>query len=237
VFSSDKLRGGVEINMKAAIGAASAALFLLVSLPASASVIYQSIPDLTVAPISEGCSQCSFAGAPDGQDLGQAFSLVTASTLTSITFAIGLNVWPTDVTLSIFENAGSTLGASLFSHTYSSFTSDVPTGQGTDVIGVNLDSGLTLAAGNYILFITNPTSLAVPQYFGQGSGNGIIVQDATSPPDSGTGFRLLGGEDLGLVLNDGAAIPEPATWTMMILGLVGIGYVVRRSRRGKPVVA
>jgi hypothetical protein len=50
-----------------------------------------------------------------------------------------------------------------------------------------------------------------------------------------TYYFSTNGEDQGLrvaslTLNDGLAVPEPATWTMMILGFGGVGALIRRRR-------
>jgi hypothetical protein len=72
---------------------------------ASASVVYQSIPDLAADPITNGyCSPCTFATF---QSIGQAFTLSTAQTLTSASFAVsGLDNWPSPVEIGIYTNAG-----------------------------------------------------------------------------------------------------------------------------------
>ena len=47
-------------------------------------------------------------------------------------------------------------------------------------------------------------------------------------------FQNSGGDNLGLILDNVtvAAIPEPATWAMMVLGFAGIGFMAyRRSRK------
>jgi len=50
------------------------------------------------------------------------------------------------------------------------------------------------------------------------------------------GYSVAGGGDygpnrLGAVVLGGGAVPEPATWAMMILGFLGVGAVLRTRRR------
>jgi hypothetical protein len=47
--------------------------------------------------------------------------------------------------------------------------------------------------------------------------------------DDGVGFRISGSSDrLSIVNLDSAAVPEPDTWAIMILGLFGTGAILRR---------
>lgn len=52
--------------------------------------------------------------------------------------------------------------------------------------------------------------------------------------------NTVGGGNAGVLLdavNVTAAVPEPATWAMMILGFVGVGFVAYRRRNQKPLAA
>ena len=59
---------------------------------------------------------------------------------------------------------------------------------------------------------------------GSGSGNGLIAP---------TGYSLTGKG----MLNGVAAVPEPATWAMFLVGFGGIGFVMRNSRRSRAATA
>lgn len=208
--------------------AGAALAFTVIAGSAGAATIYQSIPDLTVNPILNGyCSQCE----ANGQDIGQAFSIGTASTAKSASFAVASNYnWPTTVDLSIFANAGGVLGANLFSQSYSSFVSEVDTGFNTHVLTVNLGAGVALAAGNYYLFLTNPNSLAIPAYSG-GSNDLVYLQGAGSPPTVGSTVNTYT-SDIAVSISDTAAgVPEPTTWALMLTGFLGAGVALRSNRR------
>lgn len=217
---------------------AGAAVATAFALPASASVIYQSIPDLTVPNQNEAyCSQCG----GDGQDIGQAFTLANAAVATSASFDVQSDyVWPTSVDFSIFQNNGGVLGANLYAHTFSSFVSDVSTGFGTDVVTVNLGS-VSLAAGSYYLFLTNAASLGIPTYSG-GADGAVVVFNSGSPPSSGNGVSQISAflghsEDIGVSLSSGGAVPEPAAWALMLTGFMGAGAALRANRRRVAVAA
>jgi len=53
----------------------------------------------------------------------------------------------------------------------------------------------------------------------------------TSAGDYITGFDLSSTQNSFEVSNIGAAIPEPATWAMMIIGFGGVGAMLRGARR------
>src|SRR5437867_2426095 len=96
----------------------------MVACRAEASVVYQSIPDLTVAPFgSYGyCSQCF----GDGQQIGQVFSIADPATIGSATFATSSDFfWPSPVTVTVYQDLGGTLGTQVYNQTFSTFASDV----------------------------------------------------------------------------------------------------------------
>ena len=220
------------MNFRNALVAGATALMATFAgaVGAQANVIYQSIPDLTVNPVVNAwCSQCQ----SDGQNIGQFFTLGSSAVANTLTFAAdSAYVWPTAVTVDIFQDGGgNTLGANVYHQTFSSFASDTPTGFGTDVVSVNLGS-VALGAGSYDLFLSNPADFGFPG-FGGGPGNQIAEHvGAGSGPASGDGYYFIGGVDGGIQLAGAAGVPEPATWGMMLLGLGGLGAMMRSRRRG-----
>jgi hypothetical protein len=86
--------------------------------------------------------------------------------------------------------------------------------------------GQTLDAGSYLLFITNPIDLALPEYLNDGKGIFIINQ----PLADGATYKPIGnGFDLGVALSN--SVPEPSTWAMMLVGFAGLGYAGYRRAR------
>jgi hypothetical protein len=58
-----------------------------------------------------------------------------------------------------------------------------------------------------------------------------------NPPGSLPGTTsLVGINHAGVVVGD-TQIPEPATWTMMLLGFLGLGGVMRHSKRRQAIAA
>jgi PEP-CTERM motif len=99
-------------------------------------------------------------------------------------------------------------------------------------IGLN-----AFAAGNFDLSIASQVATWVTEGEGPAtSTNATVESDITMLLDTvhnnGTGFAM------GLISPDGvqgqilpsAAVPEPATWAMMLLGFIGLGYAARQRR-------
>ena len=211
----------------------------MVAAPAEAGVFYQSIPDLTVAPnIPEGaCSTCSGHG---DQWVGEAFSLSSTETVRSIQFTVATATFPTSVTLGFYDVGGSmTVGAQVganFTLSTSSFETITPGTQPTNIVTAVLEgSGETLTAGTYLLFITNTSDLALPEYLG--GGNGIFVRNGPPEVAPGQTYILLGNSfDIGVALSN--SVPEASTWAMMAVGFAGLGFAgLRRTRRSAAAVA
>jgi hypothetical protein len=204
------------------LGATSIVLGLASAAPAGAATLYQSIPDLTVAPaLNAWCSQCG----GDLQDIGQAFSLSSTATAMSLEFAVDNQyVWPTSVTVDIYQDFGGTVGTNIYNNTFSSFASDVATPYGTDVVGANLAGGVPLAAGDYLVFLYNTNSLGIPGYSG-GAGNQVYIEDATYPSLTGDSYNHLGW-DSAVSISDTAigSVPEASTCAMMLAGFAGLGF-------------
>jgi hypothetical protein len=165
------------------LASSALALALAAASPASASVIYQSIPDLTVAPSTNAwSSQCG----GDGQSIGQQFSLAAGATANSVSFAVQNDfAWPTSVTVGIYQDDGGVVGSVVYNTTFSSFMSEVDTGNNTDVVTVDIGS-VPLAAGSYLLFMTNPSNLGIPGYSGGAGGQiGVPVRHKHRSADWG----------------------------------------------------
>jgi hypothetical protein len=225
-----------EAIVKLVLRGVFAAALAVVAAPAGAGVFYQSIPDLTVTPsIPEGfCSTCSGSSA---QWIGEAFTLSALETVRSVTFTVTTGAalkpaWPVPVTLDFFQNTG-VVGANLFDHTFStsSFASVIAPTPDFDIVSVNIGgTGLSLAPGDYLIFLTNPTDLFIPAYSNLGLGTGVVVDSPTL--QAGDAFGSLGSErDIGVALSNSPVVPEASSWAMMTIGFAGLGFAALRRRR------
>jgi hypothetical protein len=106
----------------------------------------------------------------------------------------------------------------LLTGTSASFDITLHTAGGPDVIL----SGVKLTGSN-VFDIVAP------------AGSGESYTGATFTTEDGSGFDTF--KQLRLVLASTGAVPEPATWAMMLVGFGGIGMAMRRSRRRKPALA
>ncbi len=197
---------------------------------AAAATLYQSVADLTAAPaVNAWCSDC---GGMYGEDMGQQFTLTHSSLAQSLTFVVSNSpayAWQVPVTISIFHDAGGSTGASVFSQTYapSQFVSDANTGNGTDIVSVNLGSGVNMAAGNFVVFLYNVDTLGIPGFNG-GSGQGVFTFGVSGGVTTGTAYSPINafpvGHDLGVELTGTISpVPVPAALPLLGASLIGLG--------------
>jgi hypothetical protein len=221
------------MKIKSALMGAALAGSMFAAGAAQATVVYQSVPDLTVAPGPAWCSQCG----SDGQNVGQYFTLGASATVNTLTFVTtNWYNWPTSVTVSLFQDGGAnTIGASLYQNTFSSFASDVLSGNGTDIVTVKLGTML-LAAGSYDLFIYSPGSFTFDGLPG-GPGNQIIQFVAAGVgPSVGDGYYFIGANtDSGISI--GLSVPETSSWVMMLAGFAGLGFLGYRRNKATALSA
>jgi hypothetical protein len=216
-------------------GAALAGSIFAAGAAQAGQVVYQSVPDLAVAPGPAWCSQCG----SDGQNIGQFFTLASDAYVDTLTFVTSTSTyfpWPTSVTVSLFQDGGAnTIGASLYQNTFSSFASDVLSGNGTDIVTVKLGTML-LAAGSYDLFIYSPGSFTFDGLPG-GPGNQIIQFVAAGVgPSVGDGYYFIGANtDSGISI--GLSVPETSSWVMMLAGFAGLGFLGYRRNKATALSA
>ena len=111
----------------------------------------------------------------------------------------------------------------------------------TGDLGVGIDLGLgTLTAGSSKTFAyyygINQPGQNLNDLFSQAQGLGLnyLIGAQSSEngayPGLGSGAAFLGVSSVGTIAG---AVPEPATWAMMILGVGAVGFAMRRSRKAK----
>jgi hypothetical protein len=202
-------------SMKAIIAAA------VLAMPAFSSPLLASTLLDTGAP-----TNTSTRVANEGP--GQSVNVATNTTLTNIGFYsatpsggnVKYMIWDGTNNTLLFSIVGTTVTGSTPTLTYSpDFSFDLLAGNtyyfgiisdsaldvGFSFFGSIAQNGLTATGNN-----SNYTNYAAPSFFGTGTANINLV--------------LLGTQAAG-------AVPEPATWAMMILGFGAIGWSVRRGRK------
>jgi len=186
---------------------------------ARAAVLFQSIPDLTVAPEANAwCSSCF--GDFRVFDL---FTLGEAAVVRGITFAVQTSYFfPTDITVSIHGLEDGQPDAALFSQVFAVaelITED--TAFDTTLVSVAPAGGWALGAGIYYISFYSPENLGVPGYANPG---GQLFQAGGSSfiEDQSAAFRLLS--------DPPAPVPAPMSLALLGLGLVGLAAARRRAR-------
>ena len=159
---------------------------------------------------------------------GQGVNVATNTTLTNIGF---YSATPSggNVKYMIWNGTNSTL---LFSIVGTTTTGSTPT------LNFSPDFSLDLLAGNtYYFGIISDSPLDVGfSFFGSVSQSGLT---ATGNNSNYTNYATpsfvgTGGANINLVLlgtQAAGAVPEPATWMMMLIGFGAIGWSVRRGRK------
>jgi hypothetical protein len=194
------------------------------SAPATATTVYQSLPDLTVAPIVR--SYCSSCNVFLPFRIYDRFTLANDATVNSVTFAVDRSIYANSaINLSFFTPNGARPGAEVASYdlNFADLTSQNTATDNLFLVTADIGS-LALSAGTYDISFYNPNGLAIPAYFKSGGTlyqSGNFFQGESFYTDRAAAFSLdaMGG-----------AVPEPATWAMMIGGMGIVGGAMRRRR-------
>ena len=104
--------------------------------------------------------------------------------------------------------------------------------------GSNITGLANVTGSNNQFYLTGP-------FFLDGNGLGFSTAAGSAVNlfvTNGTGYRVnAGGLSTGLVTASAsavtAAVPEPATWAMMLLGFGGIGFAMRHRSKVRTTVA
>lgn len=200
---------------------------------ASASTVYNN-------PYSGVNADCSFGtvcavDAGRGDDFAaQQFTLSSADVLTGAAFLeLDPGTVPLDVNWAFLANDGvGGLPGTILAIGTDNFTSSVVVGSSFGLNETELTWNLgtvALGAGTYYLAIKADTTI-----HGNYLGFGVQTFGAAETHDGGltwaTGYE--GAPSVAVSLFDAkAAVPEPATWALMLVGFAGVGAAMRRRVR------
>jgi PEP-CTERM motif len=149
-----------------------------------------------------------------------------SGTVTGELFGLADNGFSTPTSIVITSNE-SALG--ITNNTITNFIGIVGTGfdvSGGAIIGADLLLNFIDPSGEFFQFRFNSTSEGAP------SGLNLLFWNGGNFPVVGTGNQ---GGFGGATYAEIAAVPEPSTWAMMVLGFAGIGFMAYR-RKSKPAL-
>lgn len=178
-----------------------------------------------------GAATFGLASYPGGSDLGAVQTLGQNNLPTSFVFG-GLNIAGVQTIYSLVNSAfganGATTGQFIFTGTGGTFT-------------FNLTEGVNIRDHFNDGFINTATNLYGSAYYGANSEDRLDAQQFNV---SGIGtltkveFDYVGNSVWGngepflaaLTTDTVAAVPEPSTWAMLLLGFGGLGFLAYRRR-------
>ena len=198
---------------------------------AGAAAVYNNIDPNTAGGDCSFSTTCASQVGRGDDFAAQVFTLGSADTLTGASFETLDN--PANSTTSAnwaFYSAvgGLPVGPALFSG--SSATTDTTVGSVFGYYALDINSfslgSVSLVAGDYAFAVQ-----AVTPEFQTYLSQGLVDSGAAETFDGGLTFTPsyegMGG--IGVALTDGAAaVPEPATWAMMLAGFGLVGVAARR---------
>jgi PEP-CTERM motif len=106
---------------------------------------------------------------------------------------------------------------------------------GASVSAVMLASGFTASFTSTSATFTEMTGFAT-DFVGLGTYQSLVV-DSSVLTTGTVNYNIQNNTFTGTVDGPVAAVPEPSTWAMMILGFLGIGYVAYRRKSGRALAA
>lgn len=162
-----------------------------------------------------------------GYAVSDSFTLTSAATVTGVTF--GAWTFSGDSISSVDWGITSTPGD--YVDTATAMVTSGPTTVNGGGYHVGVDSFSispeSLAAGTYYLVLQNASVTGGDFAFWDENDGPSTATDNPDGPIGSETFQILGG----------AAVPEPASWALMIMGVFGMGAVLRRRRSGMRLAA
>jgi hypothetical protein len=194
-----------------ALAVATLAFLSMTIVPVSATTLLNTITEPFIGHATNGYMLGAFGPA----SIGVAFNSVASNKITEIeafmststTAAVGMN-------FILMTDDGGLPGVQLFSKGFG-------LGVNSPVLLTSLDWTVTPGTAYWLIALPSPTTTAVWEFSQSLAGN-IAVGFGTIP-------ALL--PEVRIEGELTAAVPEPSTWAMMLLGFAGIGYGVYRRKR------
>lgn len=150
-----------------------------------------------------------------------------------------------DITIRDGNNAGDLMSGAGWNNNQTSGQNLFGTLSGSmEFLFTNPINGLTFdlingtSQANFLIsiFDMNNVLITSQNVFAGSYGGGANVQNITFA-NSGIGRTLMSGSPnfaVDTLVFSQSAVPEPATWAMMLLGFGAVGMALRRSRRRRP---
>jgi hypothetical protein len=229
----------MNIKLTGLVAAAGLGGLLSIGSARADTVVYQSISNLEQSPNTSSYDYCSPCSGPfPTMQVFSSFSVGSSSTVNQIQFDVGADAGSlvaNGITVGIYSNSGGTVGSQVFSETFSAaqyaalvqsqYSGGPTAGIAVDLITVD-PTALELNAGSYWITFYNGSNLYEEIYPSSSSTFMQVENGVTYTHGSGT---------LGFALDEVAAVPEPSTWAMMILGFCGLSFMAYR-RKSKPAM-
>ena len=194
--------------------------------PVSSTVIYNDLG--TGSSVYSVTNGWGIEGAGAGRPFDQAFSFTPESTFrfTQLNVALGIEAGTNAVTVELMNDAAGSPGTALqlwnvnnLPAAYTCCTLQTLSGNGTIVLRLGSTYWVAVFPG-----ATDTSAVWADNTIG-----------ATGPEayNTGSGWHPTRGVVNGAFDVLGAAVPEPAAWAMMLVGIGGLGTAIRVRRRNK----
>jgi hypothetical protein len=198
--------------MNKLFGAAAVAAALALASPASAAYIFN-VGELGGAPVN--LTGATGVNTGYGSVGGQNVTFTSTNLMDLVTGAATITAEPLTNLGVDFSGGESAVGWNV----------EIPGGRapaGGYSMAVSVNGGSTIGVDYFVV-----NQMAPPQKYNITTTDGSLIDnlDFTFNPgvDGTKQFRLTAGQGTG-------AVPEPATWAMMLMGFFGLGALVRRQK-------
>jgi hypothetical protein len=217
---------------KPIIGLAAGVAFLLSISSASADIVISDAP--TLSPLFE-------FGRPNTTTYGEIFTAPVSEILSSFTMELTSSIGPMIGGIGVWNGTGVSsvpyTSSVITSSTTNTFTPDISVVAGTQYVAFVSVDGVAGAAG--ITGMPAGTS-GIADFDGWAFNNTIGPSSSTYASNVWNGCQGHSGplscsQDAFLSLTFTAAVPEPSTWAMLLLGFAGVGFMAY-SRKSKPAL-